>query len=119
MNASCCSLRRISRTRKMVLSTTPVMKRGKTTRPTMRRPTFCQLTMIQPTLRAMAPPARQTPRTMKKATDFRRPPEVMSCGSHLQDSLRGDFFLWDLADPGDADIPHETHCATPLEEEPR
>src|SRR6476646_7102802 len=105
----------------MVLSTTPVMKRGKTTRPTIRRPTFCQLTMIQPTFRAMAPPARQTPRTMKNATDFRRPPEVMSSCSHLQDiselSSR-DFFLRDLADPSDADIPDETGRAEHLEQEP-
>src|SRR5207244_3890471 len=65
-----------------------------------------------------APPARQTPRMMKNATDFRRPPEVMSGCSHPQDSLRGDFFLRDLADPCDADVPDETHGAKPLEQEP-
>ena len=38
MNASCCSLRRISRTRKMVLSTTPVMMSGKARRPRISIP---------------------------------------------------------------------------------
>src|SRR5438034_1646320 len=77
MNAPCCSFRRISRTRKIVLSTTPVMISGKARTPRISIPAWRQLTMTQPTLSASAPADRQTPRTMKNAMDFRRPPDVI------------------------------------------
>jgi hypothetical protein len=83
MNASCCSFRRISRTRKMELRTTPVMTSGNTSRPTTSRPTFCQLKMIQPTLSASATLARHTPRTMNATIDLRRPPDVMGGSAPL------------------------------------
>src|SRR5436309_1642911 len=77
MNAPCCSFRRISRTRKIVLSTTPVMISGKARTPRISIPAWRQLTMTQPMLSASAPADRQTPRTMKNAMDFRRPPDVI------------------------------------------
>ncbi len=77
MNASCCSFRRISRTRKIVLSTTPVMMSGKARTPRISIPAARQLTMTQLMLSATTPVVRQTPRTMKKAIDFRRLPDVI------------------------------------------
>src|SRR6266571_1132841 len=77
MNAPCCSFLRISRTRKIVLSTTPVMISGKARTPRISIPAWRQLTMTQPMLSASAPADRQTPRTMKNAMDFRRPPDVI------------------------------------------
>jgi hypothetical protein len=77
MNASCCSFRRISRTRKIVFSTTPVMMTGKIRTPRMSSPASRQLRMTQLMLRKSAAAVRQTPRTMKKATDRRRLPDVI------------------------------------------
>jgi len=41
--------------------------------------------MIQPTLRATTPATRQTPRMIKNAIDFRRPPDLM-LASRLKNS---------------------------------
>ena len=64
---SCCSLRRISRTRKTVFSTTPAMMNAKKMIPRTRAPTSRHFRTIQLTLSAMATPIRQAPRVMKKA----------------------------------------------------
>ena len=102
----------------------------------MSSPASRQLTMTQPTLSASAPPARQTPRTMKKAIDFRRPPDVMV---QHQDSTRpwqgryrerrlvpiGDRrsarrrpLLRRLADFGGPHVPDEPDRAEQLQREP-
>src|SRR5277367_5317627 len=78
---SCRSLRRTSRTRKMVLRTTPAMSSAKKGMPmsigTRRR----QLRMIQPTLRATAAPSMHAPRTMKKIVLRFRPLILMGAST--------------------------------------
>src|SRR6185312_5775621 len=73
MKASCCSLRRISRIRKVVFRTRPTIISTKKTMPKTSIATSRQLRMIQPTLSAVASATRQAPRVMKKAIDLRRP----------------------------------------------
>src|SRR5580658_108154 len=66
------SLRRISRTRKTVLSTTPAMRIANRMKPrtsrAMRRPVICSHVRLSATARAV----RQTPRVMKNAMAPRR-----------------------------------------------
>src|SRR5215471_7900190 len=64
---SCCSLRRISRTRKIVLRTRPAIITPKKMMPSTMGTTFRQLSTIQLTFSANASPTRQTPRVMKNA----------------------------------------------------
>jgi hypothetical protein len=73
MNESCCSLRLISRTRKMVFSTIPAMMTRKKMRPRSASTPRFQLITSQPTFSATAMATRQIPRTVKKMTDRRRP----------------------------------------------
>src|SRR5882762_1693454 len=115
MNAPCCSFRRISRTRKIVLSTTPVMMSGKARAPRISIPASRQLTMTQPMLSARAPADRRTPRTMKKAMDFRRPPDVIR---HSIDLLGGDLLFGGLAGPGGPDVPDQPDGAKALQFDP-
>jgi hypothetical protein len=63
----------------VLLSTTPVMMRGKRMRPATSRPASLQLTMIQPMLRATAPPTPTQPRRMKMI-DLRRTLHLMPSG---------------------------------------
>src|SRR5229473_2738604 len=107
MNAPCCSFRRISRTRKIVLSTTPVMMSGKTRTPRISIPASRQLTITQPMLSVRAPADTQTPRTMKKAMDFRRPPDVIRHSIERTRGLRGDLLFVRLADAGRLDVPDD------------
>src|SRR5712692_10493912 len=116
MNAPCCSFRRISRTRKIVLSTTPVMMSGKARTPRISIPASRQLTITQPMLSARAPAVTQTPRTMKNAMDFRRPPDVIR---HSIDELGGDLFFVRLADLGGLDVPDEPDGLEEPQREPR
>src|SRR5438034_5870391 len=118
MNAPCCSFRRISRTRKIVLSTTPVMISGKARTPRISIPAWRQLTMTQPMLSARAPADRQTPRTMKNAMDFRRPPDAIR-DSIERTTLGGDLFSWRLAHLRGLDVPDEPDRLEQPEREPR
>src|SRR5579864_7378504 len=73
MKASCCSLRLISRTRKVVLSTTPLMMVRASIVARNRRIPVRQLSRTQPMYSRMMTEIRPTPRAMKKAMDLRRP----------------------------------------------
>src|SRR5260221_8170608 len=64
---SCCSLRRISRTRKIVFRTSPVIIAPKKTMPRTRGTTRRQFSTIQPTLRPTARSTRMVPNVMKNA----------------------------------------------------
>src|ERR1043166_4679916 len=77
MKASCCSLRRISRTRKRGLRTRPAIMALKKTMPRTSSAAVRQLSRIQLTLSATASPTRQAPSVMKKATDLRWPLNLM------------------------------------------
>src|SRR5919206_4394863 len=77
MKALCCSFRRISRTRKIVLRTSPAMMALKNMMPRTSSATLRQLSRIQLTLSATASPTRQAPSVMKKATDLRWPLSLM------------------------------------------
>src|SRR5271165_48964 len=70
---SCRSLRRTSRTRKMVLRTTPAMSSAKKGMPMTRGTRRRQLRMIQPTLSVTATPTRHAPSTMNSTTFRLRP----------------------------------------------
>src|SRR5580704_2574290 len=72
MKLSCCSLRRISRIRKLVFTIIPAISRAKKTTPRKSRTPSRQLRMIQPTFSPTASSTRQTPRTTKKAIALRR-----------------------------------------------
>ena len=73
MKESCCSFLRISRTRKMVLSTMPAMMSGKKMIPSTVRTLRRQLRITQLMFSVTARATRQMPRTVKKMTDRRRP----------------------------------------------
>src|ERR1700682_1873873 len=62
MNASCCSLRRISRTRKIVLSTSPVMMSGKARRPRISMPAARQFGITT----ACRPPVHDDPADVER-----------------------------------------------------
>src|SRR5437588_2679287 len=83
MNASCCSLRRISRTRKIVLRMSPAMMTPKKTTPSTSRATLRQLSRIQLTLSAKASPTRHAPSVMKNAMDLRWPLSLMRLNGHV------------------------------------
>ncbi len=61
MNASCCSLRRISRTMEMVLTTTPKMMIDTSRMPRASRMPVRQLRSTQPTYKIRMTVIRQTP----------------------------------------------------------
>src|SRR5580698_3647514 len=67
MKPSCCSLRRISRTRKMVLRIIPAMIAAKKITPKNSSTPWRQFRMVQPTVRAMARATRAQPSTTKKS----------------------------------------------------
>src|SRR5918911_3166474 len=77
MKALCCSLRRISRTRKIVLRTRPAMMALKKMTPRTSSATLRQLSRIQLTLSVTASPTRHAPSVMKNATDLRWPLSLM------------------------------------------
>src|SRR2546423_5333634 len=83
MKASCCSLRRISRTRKIVLSMRPAMMTPKKMTPSTSRATLRQLSRIQLTFSARASPTRHAPSVMKNAMDLRWPLSLMRLEGHL------------------------------------
>src|ERR1051326_5726112 len=83
MKASCCSLRRISRTRKMGLRTSPAMMALKKTMPRTSSAAVRQLSRIQLTLSAHASPTRHAPSVMKKATDLRWPLSLIRLDRNL------------------------------------
>src|SRR5437763_370356 len=83
MKASCCSLRRISRTRKIVLSMRPAMMTPKKTTPSTSRATLRQLSRIQLTFSARASPTRHAPSVMKNAMDLRWPLSLMRLDGHV------------------------------------
>src|SRR5262249_48668164 len=64
---SCWSLRRISRTRKIVFNTRPAMMAPKKMIPNTSNPTRRQFNRIQLTFRATAAPTRHEPMVMKNA----------------------------------------------------
>ena len=68
---SCRSLRRISRTRKTVLRTTPATRTAKRIMPRTAKATVRSLRIIQ-ALCVMARPTRRAPSVMKKAMAPRR-----------------------------------------------
>src|SRR5205807_9822721 len=72
MKLSCCSLRRISRTRKLVLTIKPAISTANKITPKNSMTPSRQFRMIQPTLSATASATRPTPSTMKKAIVLRR-----------------------------------------------
>src|ERR1700678_2193720 len=72
MKLSCCSLRRISRSRKIVLRTSPVVMALKKITPRKTLMPSRQLRVIQPNPTATATPARPTPRTRKVIVALRR-----------------------------------------------
>src|ERR1700692_390919 len=72
MKLSCCSLRRSSRTRKLVLTIIPAMIRAKKMIPKNSSTPCRQLRMIHPTLRATASATRVMPRKRKKTMVPRR-----------------------------------------------
>src|SRR5579862_6554613 len=78
MKLSCCSLRRISRTRKLVFTIKPAISTAKKITPRNSMTPSRQFRMIQPTLSATASPTRHTPSVTKKAIVLRR--EVMRMG---------------------------------------
>src|SRR3979490_1878242 len=118
MNASCCSFRRISRTRKIVLSTTPVMMSGKMRTPRISIPASRQLTMTQLMLRKRTAAVRQTPRTIKKAMDRRRLPDVIRHSIERSEGLGGDLFFGRLAHLGHPDVPDEPDDLEELQLDP-
>src|SRR5438105_9831123 len=83
MKASCCALRRISRTRKMVLRMRPAMMALKKMTPSTSRATLRQLSSTQLTLSATASPTRHAPSVMKKAMDLRWPLSLMRLTGHV------------------------------------
>src|SRR5947209_2630561 len=83
MKASCCSLRRISRTRKMVLRMRPAMMTLKKLTPSTRSATLRQLSRTQLTFRVTASPTRHAPSVMKNAMDLRWPLSLMRLTGHV------------------------------------
>src|SRR5947209_19867167 len=83
MKASCCSLRRISRTRKMVLRMRPAMMTLKKLTPSTRSATLRQLSRTQLTFRVTASPTRHAPSVMKNAMDLRWPLSLMRLDGHV------------------------------------
>src|SRR5947209_15729874 len=83
MKASCCSLRRISRTRKMVLRMSPAMMTPKKMTPSTSRATLRQLSRTQLTLSVRASPTRHAPSVMKNAMDLRWPLSLMRLNEHV------------------------------------
>src|SRR5579863_5010713 len=90
MKASCCSFRRISRTRNVVFRTTPAMIRASSTMPKNRRMPERQPSRTQPTYRSMTTRVRPVPSAMKNAIDFLRPvPTMLPAYSLALPSLSG------------------------------
>src|SRR5437764_1896889 len=83
MKASCCSLRRISRTRKIVLSMSPAMMKPKKMMPSTSRATLRQLSRTQLTFSVRASPTRHAPSVMKNAMDLRWPLSLMRLTRHV------------------------------------
>src|SRR5262245_36412437 len=77
MKESCCSFRRISRTRKIVLTTTPAMMTRKKIEPKTIRTPSRQLISSQPMFRVTAAATRQIPRMVKKIA-LRLRPEIIT-----------------------------------------
>src|SRR5260370_686505 len=73
MKLSCCSLRRISRTRKIVLRTRPATMAPKKMMPRKTLTPWRQLRMIQPLPTANATADRQTPSVRNEEIAFSRP----------------------------------------------
>src|SRR5579864_8161736 len=78
MKASCCSLRRISRTRKAVLTTTPPMIMASSRMPRKSRIPLRQLSRTQPMYSSRMTEMRPAPSAMKNAMDLRRPATTMT-----------------------------------------
>src|SRR5579864_7348099 len=78
MKASCCSLRRISRTRKAVFTTTPPMTIASRMMPRNRRMPLRQLSRTQPMYSSRMTEMRPAPSAMKNAMDLRRPATTMT-----------------------------------------
>src|SRR5262245_19429290 len=124
MNESCCSFRRISRTRKIVFSTMPAMISRKKKTPRIARTPRRQLRTIQLMLRVTASATRQMPRTVKKITDRRRPlimphriPPKASGGS-AERRLRGFLVRQGGGDLRHLHIPNDAEHAKGLERDP-
>src|SRR6185436_11874783 len=105
IKASCCSLRRISRIRKVVLSTTPKISTMKKMIPRISSASSVRLRMIQPKLRAIESTTRHTASVMKHTIDFRRRALtrmalILSIRGNLCVSVTGDF-LWQTNSLGD------------------
>src|SRR5581483_303279 len=86
MKLSCCSLRRTSRTRKIVFSTIPAMIAPKNTTPRKTLTPSRQLRMIHPLPTAPASPARQTPNVTKMAMVRRRLAMRIGCSPEFYNS---------------------------------
>src|SRR5215475_14853723 len=85
MKLSCCSLRRISRTRKIVFRMMPAAIAQKKINPRKTLTPSCQLRMIHPLPTASAVPASPTPSVRKKAIVLRR--EVMRIEGYRGDCI--------------------------------
>src|SRR2546423_5584915 len=83
MKASCCSLRRSSRTRKIVLRMSPAMMTPKKMTPSSSRATLRQLSRTQLTFSAKASPTRHASSVMKNAMDLRWPLSLMRLTRHV------------------------------------
>src|SRR6187551_2037177 len=83
MNASCCSVRRTSRTRKIVLRTRPAITRGNRMRPSASSRPSRQLMTIQLTFSATATATRQMP-SVAKTIDLRFGAVIMWLGCHMR-----------------------------------
>src|ERR1700730_3295469 len=91
MKLSCCSLRRISRNRKIVLRMSPAVMAPKKITPRKTLMPSRQLRMIHPNPTATATMARQTPSERKKMILPRR--SVMPMPRFYRASRRGDYWL--------------------------
>src|SRR6476620_1572092 len=124
MKESCCSLRRISRTRKIVFRTIPAMISRKKMTPRIASTPVRQLRTTQLTLSATARATRQIPRTVKKITDRRRPLIIQREYRNGQPAERrisgrsGGFLRGDMRHLRDLQIADEADGVEELERDP-
>src|ERR1700723_205189 len=90
IKASCCSLRRISRTRKVVLRTTPTMITRASSEPRNSRMPVCQRSSTQPMYNRTITEISPAPSAIKNATDLRRPATTIVPG-YLKRTQESEF----------------------------
>src|ERR1700677_1946908 len=107
MKLSCCSLRRISRTRNRVFKIIPAMIRPKKITPNSSSTPSRQLRITQLMFRATAKATRHEPRTTKNATAFWRLATRMAAYT----DCTADLSRCGAATPGGADRNTRISCA--------